>query len=94
MVNGIFRRFELQRETSHKVIKPFIKFLNALIWPSFEMIKFVRKGNIIFTFNEYFYEDISKVSQAVIILGAILIYHSFAFPLRDKEKGFIHTSSY
>jgi hypothetical protein len=59
------------------------------------MIKLVIKGNIIFVFHKYFYEEISKkVSQVVIVLGGIFPYHSLAFPVRDKEKSFIHTSSY
>jgi hypothetical protein len=60
MVNGIFRRLDLLREIVHKGIKYVVKFLNSLIWPSFEMIKLVIKGNIIFVFQKYFCEEISK----------------------------------
>lgn len=94
MVNGIFRRFELLRKTAHKGIKPVIKFFNALIWPSFEMIKFVKKGNIIFLSTNLFMKIFRKVFQLVIVLIGVLLYHSLAFPPRDKEKIFIHTPSY
>ena len=82
------------RKTTNKGIKHVIKLLNALIRSSFEIIKLVKKGNIIFIFDESFYEEISKNFPSGIHFGWDFLYHSLVFPVRDKEKIFIHTSSY
>jgi hypothetical protein len=59
------------------------------------MIKLVIKGNIIFIFHKYFYEDISKSFPSGNHFGRDIV-HTTPWPslVRDKEKSFIHTSSY